>query len=167
MKTLITYSTNHGCTQKTAIKLKELLGGTTQLINLNHEPNPNILNYDRIIIGGSIHAGRIQRNVKHFCTKNMATLKAKEVGLFICCMEEGEKARIQFNDAFPESLQRHAKATACFGGEFDFDKMTIFQKLIIKKVAKIETNTSKIDHESIRSFSKKMDKVFNPFLFLV
>lgn len=167
MKTLIIYSTTHGCTQKTAQILQDFLGSNAQTVNLKSDAYPDIKDFDRIIIGGSIHAGRIQKRVKQFYSKNLEELKGKELGLFICCMEEGEKAQIQFNDAYPDTLRRNAKATACFGGEFDFDKMSTFQKMIIRKIAGTEHNTSKIDKEAIRDFSKKMDKVFNPFLFLV
>ena len=167
MKTLITYATNHGCTEKTALKLNDFLGGTAQLINLKENSNPDLTDYERIIIGGSIHAGRIQKTIKKFCEQHKNELMKKELGLFICCMEEGEKAQIQFNDAFQEVLRQNAKASACLGGEFDFEKMTAFQRMIIKKVAKVEHNTSRVDYEAIRQFSTKMDKVFNPFLFLV
>ena len=109
----------------------------------------------------------IQKTIKKFCEQHKNELMKKELGLFICCMEEGEKAQIQFNDAFPEVLRQNAKASACLGGEFDFEKMTAFQRMIIKKVAKVEHNTSRVDYEAIRQFSTKMDKVFNPFLFLV
>jgi len=91
----------------------------------------------------------------------------KELGLFICCMEEGETGQKQLLDNYPEELIKNAKATAYFGGEFDFEKMNFFQKMIVKKVAHIDHSTSKMDYEAIRKFSKKMDRVFNPFLFLV
>ena len=41
----------------------------------------------------------------------------------MCCMEEGEKATNQFNEAFPDELIQHASATGIFGGEFNFEKM--------------------------------------------
>ena len=167
MKTLIAYCTTHGCTEKTAIELKNFLGEDVQLINLKQEPNPDIKAYERVIIGGSIHAGQIQKRVKVFCNKNLETLKFKELGLFICCMEEGETAQKQLQDAFPEELHIKAKTTGCFGGEFNFNKMNLFEKMIIKKVAKVEESMSRIDKKAIKSFSKRMDKVFNPFLFLV
>ncbi|WP_346862262.1 flavodoxin domain-containing protein [uncultured Draconibacterium sp.] len=167
MKTLIAYSTTHGCTEKTANELKSFLGGSVQLVNLKQNPQLKISDYDKIIIGGSIHAGRVQKSVKDFCAKNLNELQEKELGLFICCMEEGEKARTQLFNAFPEELHQKAKAEAYFGGEFSFEKMNFFQKMIVKKVAKIEHSTSKIDHEAIRTFSKKMNKIFNPFLFLI
>ncbi len=167
MKTLIAYSTTHGCTEKTANELKDFLGGTVHLVNLKKFPQPDISEYNKVIIGGSIHAGCIQKRVKEFCNKNVTELKEKELGLFICCMEEGEKAELQLQNAFPKTLLLNAKAKACFGGEFNLGKMNFFQKMIVKKVAHIEHNTSKINHESIRSFSNKMDKIFNPFLFLI
>ncbi|MCG6189152.1 flavodoxin domain-containing protein [Maribellus maritimus] len=167
MKTLISYSTSHGCTENTARELKEHLGGEVQLANLKDNPNPELEKFDRIIIGGSIHAGQIQKRVKDFCAKNMDELKAKELGLFICCMEEGENAQKQLRNAFPEELHEVAKSTAIFGGEFDFEKMNFFEKMVVKKVAKVKASTSKIDHQAIQKFSKRMDKIFNPFLFLV
>jgi menaquinone-dependent protoporphyrinogen oxidase len=167
MKTLITYCTTHGCTEKAALELKTFLGNNVELINLKEKSNPDLKKFTRVIIGGSIHAGQIQKKVKDFCNKNLTELQTKELGLFICCMEEGEKAKTQLTEAFPKVLRQNAKAIAYFGGEFDFKKMNYFQKLIVKKVAKINSSTSKVDHDSIRNFSKKMDKIFNPFLFLV
>ena len=67
MKTLILYATRHGCAEKCATKL-----------------------------GGSIHAGKIQKGVKDFCAKNLEVLKGKRLGLYLCCMEEGPKAEAQF-----------------------------------------------------------------------
>ncbi len=60
-----------------------------------------------------------------------------------------------------------AKSTAVFGGEFNFDRLSFIQKLIVKKVAHVRISTSRVDHEAIRKFSKKMERIFNPFLFLV
>ena len=167
MKTLITYSTSHGCTERTAAELKKLLGGEVQLENLKSNSSLNLDEYDRVIIGGSIHAGQIQKRVKDFCAKNLDELKTKELGLFICCMEEGENAQKQLSNAFPEELHDVAKSTAVFGGEFDFGKMNFLERLVVKKVAKVKESTSRVDHQAIHSFSKRMDKIFNPFLFLV
>ena len=166
MKTLIAYSTTHGCAEKTAYELAGFLGENTKLVNLKKEHVNNLNQFDRVIIGGSIHAGQIQKRVKDFCAKNLDILKNKELGLFICCMEEGKIAQKQLFNAFPEELIRVSKASAYFGGTFDFQKMNFLQKMIVKKVAKINHSSSKIDHEAIRKFSKKIDKVFNPFLFL-
>ena len=167
MKTLIAYATTHGCAEKASNELKMYLDGKVTLINLKREPQPDLKSFDRIIIGGSIHAGQIQKKVKDFCSQNLEELQNKELGLFICCMEEGDSARKQLMTAYPEELKQKAKSMAVFGGEFDFEKMSFVQKLIVKKVANVNSSTSKVDHEAIRKFSKRMDRVFNPFLFLV
>lgn len=166
MKTLITYCTSHGCTEKTARELKEYLQSDVDLCNLKKDNLPPLQNYERIIIGGSIHAGKIQKRVKDFCNTHFEALTQKELGLFICCMEEGEKAERQLQDAYPEELRQQAKAAAYFGGEFNFNKMNFFEKMIVKKVAHVNQSTSSVNHLSIQNFSKRMDKIFNPFLFL-
>ncbi|HYQ58409.1 MAG TPA: flavodoxin domain-containing protein, partial [Draconibacterium sp.] len=161
------YCTTHGCTEKTANELKSFLGGEVQMVNLKQNPNPDITNFDQVIIGGSIHAGQIQKKVKEFCKQNLEGLQNKELGLFICCMEEGENAELQLQNAFPEVLYHGAKAKSYFGGEFNFQKMNFFEKLIVKKVAKVEESTSHFNQEAIRKFSNRMNQVFNPFLFFV
>lgn len=166
MKTLIVYATTHGCTEKISAQLKNDLGGDVTLVNLKKESNPSIKEYRRIIIGGSIHAGQIQKRVQNFCATHLDELKKKNLGLFICCMEEGETAQKQLNDAFPEELHRNAKATASFGGAFDFEKMNFLERMIVKKVAHVTQSTSKVDFEAVHKFSRRMDRIFNPFLFL-
>lgn len=159
MKTLIAFCTSHGCTEKTANELKNLLETDVQLCNLKKEKHPPLYEFDTIIIGGSIHAGKIQKRIKNFCNKNLPELKEKELGLFICCMEEGEKAEQQLKDAYPEELHQIAKASAIFGGEFDFNRMNFVEKYIVKKIGKVEQSTSKIDHTTIRNFSVKMNNM--------
>lgn len=166
MKTIIIYATTHGCTEKTALQLKHYLADDVTLVNLNNQKTADIASYDRVIIGGSIHAGQIQKRVKTFCKKYLSDLKSSELGLFICCMEEGATAQQQLLNAYPEELLREAKTTAVFGGEFDFNKMNFFQKWVVKKVAKVDQNVSKMDNKAISHFSEKMERVFNPFLFL-
>jgi menaquinone-dependent protoporphyrinogen oxidase len=167
MKTLIAYSSSHGCTEKIVSELKKLLGGEVQIINLKNNQKVSFEEYNRVIIGGSIHAGKIQKKVKDFCLKNLEQLKLKEIGLFISCMEEGLVAQKQLMDAFPAELFEVAKSTAVFGGEFNFEKMNFIEKFIVKKITGVKSNNSKVDHQAIHMFSKRMDKIFNPFLFLV
>lgn len=166
MKTLIVYATQHGCTRKIAEQMKDYLDGDVTLVNLKNDSVPALEIYNRIIIGGSIHAGQIQKRVKEFCQVHLPELQSREIGLFICCMEEGATAQKQLSDAYPEALFQNAKATACFGGAFDFGRMNFLEKMIVKKVAHVKQSTSKVDFEAVHNFSKRMDRIFNPFLFL-
>ncbi len=153
MKTAIVYCTTHGCTEKCAAELSQQLNGTADLYNIKKKAPKNLAEYETIIIGGSIHAGQVQRRVKSFCEKNESVLLQKRLGLFLCCMEEGDNAHKQFDNAFPEMLRQHATAHGLFGGEFDFDRMGFVAKAIVKKVANVEESIDHISHDSIADFA--------------
>lgn len=167
MKTLIIYMSTHGCTKQVVTELAEQLNGEVTIKNLKEDKNPDFQNYDRVIIGGSIHAGQIQRKIREYCETHVENLGRKQLGLFICCMYEGDQAFQQLENAFPEKLHQYAKSEAILGGEFNFEKMRFFEKLIVRKIAKVEQSVSKIDHEAIKNFAKKMDKTFSPFVTLI
>ncbi len=152
MKTLIVYATRHGSTEKCAKKLQDSLAGEVRILNLKKSAKINLNDFETIIIGGSIHAGKIQKKVKNFCLKNIELLKTKKIGLFICCMEEGEKAAKQLEEAFPEDLLKHALATGIFGGEFNFEKMNFIERAAIRKIAGVDKSISKIRQEEIEKF---------------
>lgn len=156
MKTLIVYVTRHGCAEKCALELKNGLKNNTDVLNLKKAKGINLNSYDTIIIGGSIHIGKIQKRVQKFCINNMDLLKGKKIGLFICCMAEGEEANSEFNKAFPAELIQHATATGIFGGEFNFEKMNFIERAMIKKVAKTDKSISKINHENIDKFIQQI-----------
>ncbi|RKY83638.1 flavodoxin [candidate division KSB1 bacterium] len=111
LTTLIVCATKHGGTEKCANGPKNRLAGQTELVNLKKSVKIDLNDYVAIIIGGSIHAGQIQKRVKRFCSNRFDLLNQKRIGLFVCCMEEGEKATNQFNEAFPKELMNHASAT--------------------------------------------------------
>src|SRR5665647_1839513 len=109
MKTAIVYMSKHGTTAKIVKIISEhLTHQSYDVFNLRNDNTPDISGYDFVIIGGSIHAGMIQKRVKQFCINNTIILLDKKVGLFLCCMEVGEKANEQFNNAFPAELREHA-----------------------------------------------------------
>ena len=97
----------------------------------------------------------MQKGIKKFCQKNFNMLLKKRLGLFLCCMEEGETAQKQFDEAYSEELRNHVAAAGLFGGEFDFNKMNFFERAIVKKVANISENVSKLKEETIHQFASK------------
>jgi menaquinone-dependent protoporphyrinogen oxidase len=152
MKTLIVYATRHGCTETCSEKLKSQIPGGADLVNLKRNADAPVEHYDTVLIGGSIHAGRIQKSVKKFCEKREAALLQKKIGLFLCCMEEGDKAKTQFETAFPASMRDRASARGLFGGEFNFERMNWVERAIVEKIAKTERSISKISGEKISRF---------------
>ncbi len=158
MKTLIVYSTKHGSTKICVEKIKKKLNTDTDIINLKENKNPHITGYDTIIIGGSIYAGRIQKHIQRFCTTNEKTLLQKKIGLFICCMYEGDQAQQQFRDAFLKSLRKHAAAHGILGGVLDFDKMNFLEKTVVKKVAGVQDSQFNISENNINTFISDLQK---------
>ena len=108
MSTLIVYMTTHGCTEKVVQMLANGLKDDVEIANLKKKPPHTLPDFDTVIIGGSIHVGRVQRKVKQFCRDHLDTLKEKRLGLFLCCMYEGDTAQKQFDEAFPAELREHA-----------------------------------------------------------
>jgi menaquinone-dependent protoporphyrinogen oxidase len=155
--TLIVYSSHHGFVRTCVDRLAARLDGRVMSVDLKKESNPDPGNYDHVIIGGSIHAGKIQKRVRSYVEGRSALLKAKKLGLFLCCMEEGEKAEKEFKDSYPGGLIAKAAATGIFGGEFDFQKMNFLEKAVVKKVAGVTASISRLNEEAIEAFARKMD----------
>lgn len=156
MKTAIIYATTHGTTEKVALKMKELAGPeNTFLFNLKEGSPFDINSFDIIIIGGSIHAGMLQKRVKDFCKQHTLELLQKPLGLFLCGMNEPEYKQ-QMEKNYPEILRQHATAMDTPGGEFLFDKMNFFQKLIVKKISGISESVYRVNEEKIRDFIQRM-----------
>jgi len=158
MKTLILYMSTHGCTINVARRIAVKLGGDVTLVNLIDKSQIQLDDYDRVILGGSIHAGKIQKEIQTFCKKNLTKLASKELGLYICCMYKGVEAEAQLRNAFPEILHQHAKAEAIMGGAFYFEKMNFVERFLVKKMTGTTKTTVKIDQDAIRRFSDKMKK---------
>ncbi|PTN08678.1 flavodoxin domain-containing protein [Mangrovibacterium marinum] len=156
MKTAILYLSTHGCTINVAHRIAVKLGGEVDLINLKNKPRVRLDDYDRIILGGSIHAGKIQKELRSFCERNLDKLTQKELGLYICCMYKGVQAEVQLRNAFPEALHRHAKAEAIMGGAFYFEKMNFVERFLVKKMTGTTKTTVRINQDAIRRFSDKM-----------
>ena len=153
MKTLIIYGTKHGCAEKCSNLLKDKLQGDIVTVNIKKESIPDISLFDNIIVGGSIYAGQIQKEIKNFCIKNLSILKSKRVGLFICGMNNKEIPTLLKN-YFPEELLSSSIAKEYFGGEFIFKNMNFLERFIIKKIAKSDKDSSTLSKETINKFAE-------------
>ena len=153
MKYVIVYCSTHGTTEKAAKMVKERLIGDVVLLDLKKRSEIDLTIFDTVIIGGSIHVGNVQSKVRRFISKNLNVLKQKRIGLFLCCMREGEVAELQFNKAFPLELREISVANSLFGGEFLVSKMNFIERQIVKKVSDTTENTYFLKEDNIRQFA--------------
>jgi menaquinone-dependent protoporphyrinogen oxidase len=163
MKTAIVYVSKHGTTEKVAKLIKEKLEnhGQVELISLKDGKNPNLMDFDKVILGTSIYAGMPSKKMIEFCKAYQDTLLQKKLGLFICCMQPDKEVRLeQLKNAYPEVLRNHAGTMGIMGGEFLFDKLNFFERLVVKKASKVSSTTSDIDHNAITKFSDNYSKLY-------
>lgn len=146
---------SHGTTENIAKMIRaELPKQSIELINLKKNRSPKLEKFDQFILGASIHAGVIPKRMRKLMIKNSALLKSKKLGLYLCCMEEGEKAKEQFENAFPEELREYAKSAKLLGGEFVFEKMNFIERAMVRKIAGTNKSISKIRVDEIKKFAK-------------
>ena len=157
MKNVIIYSSKHGFTEKCAEMLKEGLRDGSDLINLKENPKIDLNNYQVIILGSSVYAGNIQKDMKEFINNNLKVLLEKNTGLFTCNMHKREEAEEQLKKVFPLELIERSFVVTFFGGGFDFSKMNFIEKQIVKKIVKVTENVENIEQENIKMMQEKIN----------
>ena len=155
MSTLIVYASKYGFTKTCAEILAKKLGENVDIYDLNSNL-PDLMKYDKVIVGGSIYAGNIRKPVMRFCTDNLNTLKGKKLGLFICGMAKEDDAQKQLDSSFPQELLAVCAAKGFFGGECNYEKMNFLEKFIMKKITGSKQSQSKIAEDNITRFAGMM-----------
>ena len=74
--------------KKCAELLEENLKGEVDIVDIRKDITLDLNNYDKVVIGGSIYMGKIQKEIEEVCESYCDNLKEKKLGLFICCMNE-------------------------------------------------------------------------------
>ena len=157
--TVIVYMSRHGTTEKVAGMIKDSIKNEpVTIINLEKHRNPDVSKCDLILIGGSFHVGKIQKEVRKFCVKNEKLLLTKNIGLFVCGMFTGDELQKEFNNAFSEKLRNHAKAIGFMGYELYFEKMDPVTRKLMKKMNGVTQNVYKINYENIKRFVADIKK---------
>jgi menaquinone-dependent protoporphyrinogen oxidase len=159
LKRVIIYAGKYGCTEHCAKKLAAMLPGEVELVDLQNDPknngSVNLSEYDQVILGGSIYAGHASKNLRDFCGHNLPLLRSKQVALFLCCFEQGENAQAYMRRTFPRALVEQAIATGYFGWELHFAKRNRFERWMVKKIARVDQDISRIDEGAIRDLVAK------------
>ncbi|HBP66088.1 MAG TPA: flavodoxin [Desulfosporosinus sp.] len=157
MKTAIIFSSTHGTTEKAAQLLREHLKGDVDVIDLKKCPNQSLTDYNSVILGSSIYAGSVKSRLKQFIKQNQNELGTKKIGLFLCCMYEGDKATKQFEMAYPDELRSQSVANGLFGGEFIMSNLNFIERKLIKKIDGVTTDVFKMNAQEIENFADQFN----------
>lgn len=132
MKILIIYATRSGVSKSCAEMLCEKLNSDVFDITLcdieNGAPSPE--EFDVAVIGGSIRMGSINKKLKKYIRTYTPSLSKINTALFLCCgytENFDDYVLLNFSKHFEPSLGIH-----CFGGELKLEKLTGFDKFVVK-----------------------------------
>ena len=155
MKTIVIYASKKGATREVAEKIKERLE-SADVRNISQIKEIQLGDYETVIIGSSVYAGGINKEIKTLAKKNIALLMQKRLGLFLCGLQPQEADKV-FNANFPAEIVKHANAKDILGGIYDPAKSGAIARYLMKKVAKLTEYTNTIDDTKINEFA-------NPFM---
>ena len=156
MKTLILYATKHGAAREIAQRIAKNTSGAT-VHDMRNDGNPAVSGFDCIIIGSSVYAGSVHKEVKAFLSKNADNMRGKTLGLFLSGLDTS-KEETYFERNFPADILKMAKARFFLGGIFDPQKAGFFERLVMKAATKQTAYTNTISDEKIRQFAEAMIK---------
>jgi menaquinone-dependent protoporphyrinogen oxidase len=158
MSILILYGSEYGATEKCVQLIMKHLRGKVDAINLNQTKPGNIDNYDIILIGGGIYAGKLQSNIVKFVEANEECLRSKKVGMFICC-KEGEKAVEYVKANIPNRLVNDLFMLEHTGYEINLERMNRLEKFLIKSIFKIKESYSQLNYDAINRIGNKINEM--------
>ena len=155
MKTLILYATKYGAAREIAGRIATRIDGAVIHDLKKGGAPPPLTEFDCIIIGSSVYAGTIHKEVKAFLGQHADTLREKKLGLFICGMDP-TREKAEFESNFSPDILQAAKAASYLGGIFDPKKAGAIERFLLKKIAKISEYTNIINDDKIEQFVEIM-----------
>jgi len=155
MKTLIVYASKYGCTKDCANYLKAKLPDGAELADINGSMQIELNEFETVIIGGPVYAGKVPKKLRVFCQENLDTLTKKRVGIFLCCTLF-QQADEFFAGSFPGQLLDRAVTKKVFGSEARLEKMAFFDKAIMKIFTKGDYSRFKVSTESMDEFVREI-----------
>lgn len=152
MRALILFGSKHGTVKLISEKIGDIIEGAT-IMNLKTS-NPDLEGYDTVIIGSSLFAGAIRKEVKTFIINNEQLLKTKRLGFFISGLSQKGTPEM-FEKNIPKALLNHSIKNSFVGGSFDPNRANFIERTIINKVAGKNVKSS-ISEEEIEAFAEAM-----------
>jgi menaquinone-dependent protoporphyrinogen oxidase len=155
MKTLICYAGKYSTAKKVADELAGLLGSQTKTHDLKYPLNVRIEDFDAVVIGGSVYMGKLNPLVNKFCIQHESIMLNKYIGVFICGLQEDKFKQI-YESNIPQNIRTFVTSCKFVGGEIQFSRLNFLEKWIIRKVAGIHQDISKINHKSIQELADEL-----------
>jgi len=165
-KTLVLHHSIYGTTKKYAEWIASELNGDCRALA---EVKENTLTqYDAIIIGSSLYAGKIKG--MDIIVRNFQALRGKKLVLFTCGLADYSKPENinaiagRIEAAIPENIRQEMKLFFLRGG-IDYRKLSFMHRMMmavmniitVKKLKKDGAGANEEDKEFVASYGKSLD----------
>lgn len=156
MSTLIAYASRYGTTEECARYLATRLAGETHLLDIRRPKGDEMKGCSSIVVAGPIYGGKIMGVVERFCETHKEQLLRSTVGLYICCLYDGEQAQAQLTTAFPPWLNAHARIRRAVGGAINVRQLRLFDRFLFGDVAEGDIRT--VNKDALDAVAEAMNR---------
>jgi len=140
-KTLVVYQTKGGVTGESARKIADILRSKYQLevdlLDLEEEKTPDLAQYNNVVIGGGVRAGRVYGKAVKFLENDLTD---KKVAFYVSSTWAGtpgsyENAKAKFvENTLAKYPQINAVSTEAFGGRIRYLRKTMVDNTDLAKI---------------------------------
>lgn len=138
---LIVYATTDGHTRKICERLQQLIeaqGNRVQLVPVE-QALPDLTQFDKIVVGGSIRYGKHSKLIYQFIEKNQQLLDSKPNAFFSVNVvaRKPEKSQPETNPYLQKFLRQidwQPKRLAVFGGSLDYPRCSYLDRQMIRLI---------------------------------
>lgn len=162
MKVLVLYASLCGSTHEVANYIANQFEDVT-VVDLISQKAPNIVEYDKIIIGSGTYFNKPHKSVIKFINQNMQTLKNKDFSIFFCCGSIEDKKIKKIKDKIETIVQNNTITINWVGGKLNYKKAPFPQKLLLYLFIKIYRMKNKlpleINYEKVNKFIERVKTI--------
>jgi menaquinone-dependent protoporphyrinogen oxidase len=141
-KILVIYASTHGHTDKIAARIGAALeqdGATVELLQVNAGKSERApIDYEAVIVGGSIHAGHYQRELVEWAERHRTSLGMLPSAFFTVCLtaaddsEESRTATREYLDQFVERTGWTPARSTTFAGALQYREYDFATRLLMR-----------------------------------
>lgn len=158
MRCLILYTTKYGATRKCAESIARHVSEEVVMDTIDTFDSTALKEYDHIILGAPIYAGKPPIMFIDFCKQHQASFLKKPLSLFICgLVREPHKQAKELEAAFSAQLRNHAVQTCFLGGALTYSQLSAPEKILMKMLRQ-DYDQNALDQSAIRTFAKTISK---------
>ncbi|WP_276256173.1 flavodoxin domain-containing protein [Halomontanus rarus] len=141
---LVLYGTGEGQTGTVAARIADTLderGHDVMTIDIDELPAEfDVGEFDAVLVGASIHAGKHQPSILEFVRSNRAALNAVPTAFFQVSLssatEEGRAQAAGYFEEFAAKTEWHPDRVGFFGGALRYSEYGFLKRLLMKQIAK-------------------------------